>query len=228
MRVLTAINVFDELGPGLYKSTAVSERLNEPGQADGFQILYYTISQSKDQPTDLSHSGSLLNPIVGNVSSLWSENQFTQFPDYTKNEKSPMIWTHSMNQWDIMRADPGQKLLFDKYMSARRVGLRLPWHEIYPAETELDVPGFQAADEPPLLVDVGGNTGYDAASFKARNPHIKGRCIVEDLPETLATSSVASEGIERIGYNFFTPQPIKGESKLCCKPPKLQTSQLVS
>lgn len=117
-----------------------------------------------------------------------------------------------MNQWEMMRGDPDLKLAFDGYMPARRTGLRSPWHEIYPAATELDVKGFQEPSEPPLLVDVGGNTGYDAASFRTKNPHIKGRCVVQDLPETLASSPDPAEGIERIGYDFFTSQPIKGKS----------------
>ena len=111
----------------------------------------------------------------------------------------------------MLRQDPELKRAFDTYMPIRRNGLRVPWHKIYPAATELDVEGFSESHEPPLLVDVGGNTGYESASFKAKNPHIKGRCVVQDLPETLA-SSVAPEGIERMVYDIFTPQPIKGES----------------
>lgn len=40
MRILTAVDVFDEVGPSLYKSNAVSEWLGEPGQADGFRLVY--------------------------------------------------------------------------------------------------------------------------------------------------------------------------------------------
>lgn len=118
-----------------------------------------------------------------------------------------------MNQWEMMRGDPELKRAFDSYMAVCRTGLRVPWHEIYPAATELDVNGFKEPCEPPLLVDVGGNTGYQAASFRTENPHIKGRCVVQDLPETLSSSPVTPEGIERIAYDFFTPQPIKGKSK---------------
>lgn len=39
MRILTAVNVFDEVGPSLYKSNAVSEWLGQPGQADGFRLM---------------------------------------------------------------------------------------------------------------------------------------------------------------------------------------------
>lgn len=40
MRILPAVNVFDEVGPSLYKSDAISEWLGEPGQADGFRLMY--------------------------------------------------------------------------------------------------------------------------------------------------------------------------------------------
>ncbi|MCJ1285680.1 hypothetical protein MMC26_005021 [Xylographa opegraphella] len=193
MRILTAINVFDEVGPSRYRSNTVSKWLSQPGQIDGYHLVVRCAF-----------------PIASNIISLWKQNRFTQFPDYTKGEKSPFIWTHGMHQWDMMRGDPDLKRAFDGYMGARRTGLRLPWHEIYPAATELDVKGFQEAHEPPLLVDVGGNTGYDAASFRNKNPHIKGRCVVQDLPETLIASPAHSEGVERVGYDFFTPQKIKG------------------
>ncbi|KAI4148865.1 MAG: hypothetical protein LQ340_004897, partial [Diploschistes diacapsis] len=146
----------DEVGRGQYQSNAVSEWLARPGQPDGFQII-----------------GKLLQPIAGNISALWKENRFTQFPDYKEGEKSPMIWTHAMNQWGMMRGDPEVKKWSDAHMDGRRDQLRLPWHEIYPAASELDVKGYQEPHEPPVLVDVGGNTGYDAADFKAKNPHIK-------------------------------------------------------
>lgn len=112
----------------------------------------------------------------------------------------------------MLRKDSDLKRAFDSYMPIRRNGLRIPWHEIYPAATELDVPGYAEPDEPPLLVDVGGNTGYESASFKVANPHIKGRVVVQDLAETL-NSSVAPEGVERQVYDCFTPQPIKGVSR---------------
>ena len=111
--------------------------------------------------------------------------------------------------WDDLRKHPETKKEFDTYMPIRRNGLRIPWFEIYPAGTELDVQGYSEPNEPPLLVDVGGNTGYESSNFKAKNPHIKGRAIVQDLAETLSRSE-APEGVERQVYDCFTPQPIKG------------------
>lgn len=42
MRTLTAIALFDEVGPCLYKSNEISEWLAAPGQADGYRMMYET------------------------------------------------------------------------------------------------------------------------------------------------------------------------------------------
>ena len=160
--------------------------------------------------TDRLNSAEWVLPIGSKTLSLWRANQFTQFPDAQKGEKRPFEWAHSKTQWESLRENPEQKAAFDGYMAARRTELRPMWHEIYPAGKELDVPGYEGPQEPPLLCDVGGNTGYDVTSFKNSNPHIKGRLVVEDLPETLA-SQAPIEGVETVKYDFFTPQPVKGK-----------------
>ena len=119
-----------------------------------------------------------------------------------------------MNQWEMMRGNNAQKLRFDAYMAARRNRMRPEWFNIYPASTELDIKGYGGPNEPPLVCDVGGNTGYDVARFLENNPHIKARCVVEDLPETLANGLKLPQGIDAVPYNFFEQsQPVKGKSK---------------
>ena len=162
--------------------------------------------------SDQCSSARWILPITSNISSLWKNDRLFQFPDESKGEHNPFIETFKITQWDMLRGDPDLKRAFDSYMPIRRNGLRVPWHEIYPAATELNVQGYSGPEEPPLLVDVGGNTGYESASFKAANPHIKGRAVVQDLAETL-DASVAPKGVERQVYDCFTPQPIKGMSR---------------
>ena len=48
MRILTAINVFDEVGPSRYKSNTISEWLSKPGQADGYRLMYDAKPRSKN------------------------------------------------------------------------------------------------------------------------------------------------------------------------------------
>jgi len=64
-----------------------------------------------------------------------------------------------------------------------------------------------------LLVDVAGGRGHDIQAFKKAFPNKKGRLVLEDLPAVIDDISELDEGIERVKYDFFTPQPIKGELK---------------
>ena len=41
---------------------------------------------------------------------------------------------------------------------------------------------------------------------------IKGRVILQDLPRVIEDISDPLPGVEKIGYDFFTPQPIKGKT----------------
>ena len=96
----------------------------------------------------------------------------------------------------MLRKPPDLTRAIDSYMPTRRNRLWIPWYEIYPAATEVDVQGYSEPHESPLIVDVGGSTGYESANFKDANPHIKGHAVIQDLAETL-NSSVAPKGVKR-------------------------------
>lgn len=60
------------------------------------------------------------------------------------------------------------------------------------------------------LVDVGGSGGHVLEDVKKHLLNLKGRLILEELPETLQSVKVP-EGIEAVPYNFLkAEQPIKG------------------
>lgn len=67
------------------------------------------------------------------------------------------------------------------------------------------------SDSEVLLVDVGGNVGHDLMDFRRRFPNAHGRLILQDLPHVIETASQVEQfGIERMGYDFFTPQTVQG------------------
>lgn len=74
------------------------------------------------------------------------------------------------------------------------------------------VDGFRQTknDSDVLMIDIGGGMGQDIQRFKQKYPDVGGRLILQDLPRTVA-NAVVSEGIETMGYDFFTPQPVKGQ-----------------
>ncbi|KAF6806966.1 sterigmatocystin 8-O-methyltransferase [Colletotrichum sojae] len=79
------------------------------------------------------------------------------------------------------------------------------WTSIFPSEKLLD-----SDPNLPLLVDVGGSIGHDVQAFHEKHPGHGPRLYLEDIPSVIAgEKGSAAQGINKLAYNFFTPQPIK-------------------
>lgn len=80
------------------------------------------------------------------------------------------------------------------------------WLDIFPHDTLLN-----SDTDLPLLVDVGGSVGYDLERFRQAHPETAARLYLEDRPEVVKLSK-CPEPVNKVGYDFFTPQPIKGNT----------------
>lgn len=63
-----------------------------------------------------------------------------------------------------------------------------------------------------LLVDVGGGKGHDLVMFKKMYGDLPGQLVLQDLPGAIEQAGTLGDGIVPMVYDFFTPQPIKGQS----------------
>lgn len=61
----------------------------------------------------------------------------------------------------------------------------------------------------PLFVELGGNTGYQAARFKQTYPDIPGRVIWQDALPSLHKAP-STPGVEKVAHSLFEAPPIKG------------------
>lgn len=61
----------------------------------------------------------------------------------------------------------------------------------------------------PVLVDIGGNTGQQAARLLSKYPELAGRVVVQDRDEVV-NSAPAIKGVQFMAHNFFSPQPVNG------------------
>jgi hypothetical protein len=101
---------------------------------------------------------------------------------------------------------------FRPWMASQRDGLPT-FFDVIDFEEELAL----GADESTVLfVDIGGAAGHQCVAFKAKHPHLKGRVILQDLPDVIKSVNEKPlpgfEGVETQVYNAFeTPQPIKGK-----------------
>lgn len=79
------------------------------------------------------------------------------------------------------------------------------WLDIFPHNTLLD-----SDNTTPLLVDIGGNVGHDMERFRQAHPETANRLYLQDRADVVKISK-CPDPVNKMGYDFFTPQPIKGE-----------------
>lgn len=108
-----------------------------------------------------------------------------------------------------LMANPPYGQQFNSHMGAYRQG-RPPWIDFYPVKERL-VEGFDGgAPDAALLVDIGGSLGHDIDEFRRKNAGAPGRLVLQDLGAVIAQIEDLDPKIERMEYDFYTEQPVKG------------------
>jgi hypothetical protein len=79
---------------------------------------------------------------------------------------------------------------------------------IYPFKYELE--RVKTDDETILLIDIGGGKGHITKQIKEATSGVKGKIMLQERPEVIAEITDPLVGIEKMGYDFFTPQPVNG------------------
>lgn len=103
------------------------------------------------------------------------------------------------------------------HMMGYRQGLPSWTDEGFYPISERIAKGMKTDERRVAIVDIGGNVGYDLEDLKKKHPSLPGRYVLQDRPEVISTIASAMEGVEATSYDFFTEQPIKGESNTSLK-----------
>ena len=89
---------------------------------------------------------------------------------------------------------------------------RTEWFDIYPVQEQLLGSFDPREGGETFLVDIGGATGYDIQNFKkhfeGKGHGMPGKLVLQDLPFVIADIKDLDSEIERMPYDFFTPQPV--------------------
>ena len=96
-------------------------------------------------------------------------------------------------------------------MTAQRRERGQDWFNYFPVE-ERFVAVTDHEQDIPIFLDVGGGFGTDLVAFQMRYPGIKGKLILEEVPDVVASITELPRGIETLPYDCFTPQPVLGAS----------------
>lgn len=106
--------------------------------------------------------------------------------------------------FEWLRAQPRHWEALQQAMSVAPQA-RVPWYSVFPFEAEL---GAAPADDP-ALVDIGGGFGHQCAALAAAFPALRGRLVLQDMPQTLAIAPPL-DGVRAMEHDFFKPQPVRG------------------
>lgn len=79
----------------------------------------------------------------------------------------------------------------------------------FPVQERL-IEGAEKTDDAAFLVDIGGSLGHDLEELHRKHPQVPGRLILQDLQSVLVQIQNLDPKIERMAYDFYTENPIKG------------------
>ncbi|KAI1753318.1 putative O-methyltransferase [Xylaria castorea] len=187
LRTLTPMGLLDEVAEKTWQATPVTVAMASEGIAAGHRMVGKILMAGAQMgPKYLQENGYRCptDPKAG----------FVQYAFQTE-----------LSTFELISTMPDTFKDFNAFMG-RTVGARKKWLEWY------DVPGRLirgAKKDAPLLVDVGGGKGHDTLRFHELHPN-SGHLILQDLAPVIASAQDLPDEIEKIPYDFFTAQPVKG------------------
>ena len=138
----------------------------------------------------------------------------TKYADITENTNTPLqkAWNTTEPAFIWVQTKPENFAHFNRWMAAQRHGMPT-WLDVYPVEEM----ARRRGPKEPLFVDMGGGLGHQCIALRERFPRLKGRVILQDIPQTL-THAIRDDRVEIMEQDFFHPQPIKGKQPVFSLP----------
>ncbi|KAI3559148.1 hypothetical protein CABS01_02474 [Colletotrichum abscissum] len=186
LRLMASNHLLEETSVGVFKPTSFGVSVTAPL----FDSLIHSFNDT-------------ILPMYAKMPEYFSKT------DYTNPQDSSYTVFQYAHRWDgdlwsYYQAHPKQQEQFSTIQQTIS-GLHPAWTEIFPVERLMEGDDAQT----PLLVDVGGSTGHDVLKFHSIYPETASRLYLEDLG-SVVDQAVLPEGVNRVSYDFFTPQPIRG------------------
>ncbi|PYI09375.1 sterigmatocystin 8-O-methyltransferase precursor [Aspergillus sclerotiicarbonarius CBS 121057] len=149
--------------------------------------------------------------ILTHLPDYFLQNNYTTPSSPTNTPFQFALGTKS-NYFEYLSTKPYYQSAFNTVMASPFRRSAVPWFTLLPPTHSLLTPQLSPTSTTttkPLLVDIGGSHGTDLYTFHQTHPTLPGRLILQDLPHVLSSGTIPP-GIEPQGYDFFTPQPVKG------------------
>lgn len=187
MRVLLNVNIFTEVSEGKYEATPFSKQ-------------YATGSPFKGAAIHFTH----IFPAIAAMPEYFMKNGY-QNPTDSYDSPFNLGFNCKGNLFDLMARPENKRYseAFNQIMEMQKIANDDSFHPGYPAGERLK------NDDPErvLFVDVGGSMGHQVRKFAAKYPSLPGKLVLEDLPQVVERAVDVPDTIQKIGHDFFKPQP---------------------
>ena len=203
-----------------YKPTRFTTALCHPNMSASYIMMSVSLSNKLN-------SHDLLTSVASRPSAVFSaHNHFHKFmkktgykmPNSMAGGALQYAYKTKLGLFGHLQANPPYGELFSHFMAGYHEG-RPSWMDpgFFPIQEKL-IDGARHGDGEVFLVDIAGATGYDLEEYLQKHPSPPGRLVLQDLPAVIGQIYNLSEEIERMSYDFFTEQPLKGKhfSKHVC------------
>jgi hypothetical protein len=193
LRILICLNIFTSPAPETYATTQLAP-------------LFATGSLAQGAVIHLTH----FYHTAVSTPEFFAANGYQSPIDALD---APFNFTHDCKgstYWDYMTRSGNERLAhaFNQTMVMQKGADEMEFATMYPAAERLAIDDAERV----LFVDVGGGMGHQVQRFSERYPDLKGKLVLEDLPIVVKHALDLPSSIEKVGHDFFTPQPasIKG------------------
>ncbi|KAJ6439554.1 O-methyltransferase [Purpureocillium lavendulum] len=191
LKHLAANGLVREVGKDLYAGTRFSKAIDDPA-----------ISAS------LRFTSMVTMPTFLALPEFLAKNNYQTPAD---EDNSPLQFGLQTDKtfYEAIHSDPTLNEVFNNYMKAYYQSVSR-WTEMYPVRERLG--GEEPLSSGPLLVDVGGNVGYQLVEFHKRFPDLHGRLVLQDRASVIASAPASAwdalpAAVTVLAHDFFTPQP---------------------
>ena len=194
MRACTSTHMFNETGEATYSHNPLSLAFAKSSNRDMFKQMY-----------DFAGKGVYALP------EFLASTGYKHAGDYSDGSFQ-LGHSTSLGIWEFLKEDPERLKVFNSGMQSLATIGNNKSAGSYPFDRQLgETP---CSPEEVLIVDIGGGRGQALEAIKENFPELKGRMILEDLPNVIeeAKASGLPPFIETRAASFFEPQSMHGTS----------------
>ncbi|TGJ83905.1 hypothetical protein E0Z10_g4849 [Xylaria hypoxylon] len=186
LRYLASVGMIQEVSRDNFAANAITKTLAQPGYEGGIRHFFDNIG-----------------PVLQSFPDFLAETKYQDVSNAT-NSAFQKAFSTDLPAFVWLPTKPERFAPLQQVMTVQGTA-GVPWFSVFPFEKELG--DFADTD---VFVDVGGGFGHQCLALLAAFPGLRGKIILEDLPQTFEQIPFKLDGIEPKPHNFFEPQPVKG------------------